>query len=130
MGGAVVCAYHGIIDYMRHHEEADPRPAFIDHTVSTTLVSAGVSLFYATRPWHVFCSGFFGAVLLAPTTWWFSRKAVIGTERMAPNIFYTNDCTEEEIERYRHQDMIEDAAAKMKLEQGYGYAKRGDPAFF
>ena len=130
MGGVAFCAYKGIIDYMRHHEEADPRPAFIDHVVSTTLVSTGISMFYATRPWHVFCTGFFSSVLVAPFTWWFIRKATIGSERQAPNIFYTNDCTKEEIERYRHQDMIEEAASRMKLEHGYGYVKRGDQAFF
>ena len=73
MGGVVFCAYRGIIDYMRHHEEADPRPAFVDHVISTTLVSTGVSLFYATRPWQVFCTAFFSTVLVAPFMWWLKK---------------------------------------------------------
>lgn len=121
--------YHAVIDYMRHHEEADPRPMFIDHTIATTVTATAISAFYATRPWTVFCTAFFSVALVAPFSWWFMRHARMGNNRMAPNIFYQNDCTEEEIERYRHQDMIEEAAARMKLEHGYGYHKKGDQAF-
>lgn len=129
LGGSALSGYHMLLWYMRHHDEANPRPAFIDHVIATTAVTTAGSLFVAPRPYYVGCTAFFSVVLIAPFAWWLKRKGTIGGQKRSPNIFYQNDCTEEEIERYRHQDMIEDAAARMKLEHGYGYVKRGDQAF-
>ena len=126
MGGAIVMGYNAIIDYMRHHEEADPRPMYVDHAVATTLTASVASAFYATRPLTVFYTGLFSFILVSPFSWWFMKNGVDGGSLRAPNVFYQNDCTEEEIERYRHQDMIEDAAARMRLEHAYGYHKKGD----
>ena len=132
MGGAVVMGYQIIIDYMRHHEEANPRPAYMDHTFSTTVVTTAAAAFYVTRPIHLFNTMLFSTVLLAPISWWFLKFGVrgLGQDRSPPNIFYQNDCTEEEIERFRQQDALEEAAANMKTMTGYGYAQRSDPAFF
>lgn len=97
--------------------------------MATTLVSTGASLFYATRPLHVGLTAWFSFALLSPMIWW-TMKQRLGSGKFTPNIHYQNDCTPEEIERFHQQDIIEEAAARMKLEQGYGYVKRGDPSFF
>ena len=128
MGGAIFCGYHFVKDYMRHHEEADPRPHFVDHVVATTLTTTAVSAFYAKRPWWVFTTAVFSVVLIAPITFWFEKRTQFAAGTSPANIFYTNDTTDEEIERFRHQDMIEQAAFQMSTEAGYGYIKRGDQA--
>lgn len=130
MGGAIFCGYNFVIDYMRHHEEANPRPAYMDHMLATTVVSSSVAAFYITRPIHLFNTMVFSMILIAPVTWYFYKFATIGTPHRHPNIFYQNDCTEEEIERFKQQDALEEAAANMKLLPGYGYTTRGDPAAF
>ena len=129
-GGVALSGYHYLMWYMRHHDEANPRPMIIDHTIATVAMTTGASLFLAPRPWWVGMTALFSTVMVAPFSWWLMRKATMGSGRRAPNIFYQNDVTEEEIERYRHQDAIEEAASRMKLEHGYGYVKRGDQAFF
>ena len=129
MGGSIICVYKLIIDIMRHHRESDPYPAFVDHMISLTITSSAIAAFYATRPLHVGLTAFFSCVLVSPFSWYFMKTATIGTNRMNPNIFYQNDCTEEEIERYRHQDQIEEAACQMKLEQGYGLVSRSEQSF-
>ena len=130
IGGSLICGYHAIIDYMRHHEEANPRTAFFDHLTATTIMGTVTGAFFVGRPYHLFLCTFFSAVLVAPTVWWFKKAATFGANRQAPNIFYMNDCTDEEIERYRHQDMIEELAEEMRISNGYGYATRKDPGFF
>lgn len=88
MGGAIVMGYNAVIDYMRHHEEADPRPVYVDHTVALTLTASVVSAFYATRPLTVFYTALFSVILVSPFSWWFMKNAVDGRCQMAPNIFY------------------------------------------
>merc|ERR1711988_143049 len=31
MGGTIVCGYNAILQYLRHHAEANPRPMYYDH---------------------------------------------------------------------------------------------------
>lgn len=129
-GGLALSGYHYLLWYIRHHDEANPRPAYLDHVAATTTILTASSLFIAKRPYYVGVTAFFSVMLVSPFSYWLMKNATIGTGRRAPNIFYQNDCTDEEIERYRHQDMIEEAAAIMKIEHGYGYCKRGDQSFF
>jgi len=63
---------------------------------------------------------------VAPTLWWMKKHAVNNPIKN-PNIFYENTCTPEEIERFRHQDMIEQTAYLMKSTPGYGYHMMSDP---
>jgi len=81
---------------------------------------------YTHHPFHVFCASFFSFMMLAPTLWWFSKAARQGQVRSA-NIFYENSCTPEEVERFRHQDMVENLGYTMVTQQGYGYFKQADP---
>ena len=119
-GAALFVSYDIIIDQMRHHDEANSRPAFFDHLAATTLIGTGIGAFSFSHPFYVFCSGFFSLALIGPSTWWFKKTAVQNTVKPA-NIFYENDCTPEEIERFRHQDHIEEMAQRMMATPGYGY---------
>ena len=50
MGGALTLSYAVLIDLMRHHDEANPRPMIFDHFAATTLVTMGATSFIATHP--------------------------------------------------------------------------------
>jgi hypothetical protein len=130
IGGTALMSYRILIDYFRHHEEANPRPMFLDHTAAMTTIVTVSTAFVANRPYTVFVAFMLSTFLISPFSWWFMRSATMGKNRMPSNVIYQDDTTNEEIERYRHQDMIEEAAMTMQLKQGYGYVKRGDPGFF
>ena len=112
-GAALAVSYQVIIEWgLRHHDEANRRPAYLDHTLATTLIGGVTGMLIFKHPLHIFSSFFFSAVLVAPTLWWFANASRMNPTR-APNIFYENTCTKEEIERYRHQDMIENLGQTM-----------------
>ena len=79
-----------------------------------------------TGPFQLFCSGFFSFMLVAPMMWWVGQSGRPNVMR-TPNIFYENSCTAEEIERFRHQDVIENLGYTMMTQPGYGYHRQADP---
>jgi len=78
MGGTALSGYHMLMWYMRHHDEANPRPIYIDHTIALTVLTTGASLFVAPRPWWVGITAFFSVAMLAPFSWWLLRRGTIG----------------------------------------------------
>jgi len=65
-------------------------------------------------------------VLVSPVLWWYSQIGRLNKNRTA-NIFYENNCTPEEVERFRHQDMIENLGWTMISQPGYGYHQNAEP---
>ena len=49
-GAGASLAYSLIFYYLRHHDEETTRPAYIDHTLSVTLLSGVGSSLVATNP--------------------------------------------------------------------------------
>ena len=101
MGAGLTLSYTLIHDFLRHGDEANARPRFFDHMIATTLIGTGIGACVLNHPFHVFCSGFFSMMMVTPMTWWFYTQGTLNPDRPA-NIFYENDCTKEDIERYRH----------------------------
>ena len=102
MGAGLTLSYQLINDFLRHHDEANSRPVFFDHMIATTLIGTGTGALIFSSPFHVFCSGFFSMMLVAPFSFWVKNHKLAPTR--SANIFYENDCSAEEIERFRHQD--------------------------
>ena len=100
MGAGLVVSYHVICDYLRHHDEANSRPRFMDHMIATTTIGTFIGAMKLGSPFHVACASFFSFALIGPTSWWLKLNFRINPVR-SPNIFYTNDCTPEEVERFR-----------------------------
>jgi len=101
MGAAALSTYTFIHWYIRHHDEANTRPAFFDHVLATSALGFLGGCLYATHPWMVFTSTFFSAMIVAPGTWW-GLKLGGGLNKMTHgNIFYENSVTKEEVERFR-----------------------------
>ena len=126
LGASVFVGYDLVFFTLRHHDEANARPVFMDHVAATTVIGTGLGALALSSPFHLFCATFFSAVLVAPSTWWVKKHAVINPVRPS-NIFYENDCTPEEVERFRHQDQIEEMAQRMLTTPGYGYHSLTDP---
>ena len=101
LGALAMVSYQLTIDILRHHDEANSRPAFFDHALGCAVVGTGAGALIFAHPFSIFCSTFFSLSLAAPTLWWLKKFAVINPVRN-PNIFYENTCTAEEIERFRH----------------------------
>ena len=125
MGASIFLSYQLVHDFLREHDETNGRPMFMDHMIATTAIGTGVGALTLSTPFHVFCAGFFSMMLVTPFTWWFKTTARMNAHRPA-NIFYENDCTKEEIERFRHQDMVEDMGLRMLAQPGYGYHQLTD----
>ena len=85
--------------YFRHHDEDTARPAYFDHALSTIILTGAAAAMYVKNPVHILTAAGFGLLLVAPTTWFYGRIARFNSKRHA-NIFYQNDCTKEEIERF------------------------------
>ena len=120
IGGAMMVSYFGIQELLRHHKESVPRSRFMDHTIAFTLISTGVGAYNCATPWGVFCWGFMGLTVGAPLTWYLKVRTGANSMR-ASNIFYENSCSAEEVERFRHQDEIENLGMQFSKQPGYGY---------
>ena len=99
-GAGLHLSYELIYYYLRHHDESTARPAFFDHTLSTTLISTATAALVFPNPMHWAITAFFGLTIFSPVSWWLGRRARFAPTRN-PNIFYLNDTTKEEIERFQ-----------------------------
>ena len=106
LGGMVTMSYTILTHLMRHHDEGNPRPMIFDHYAATTLVTMGATAYVATHPFHIFVAGFSSLMIICPTSWWAMNQFRLNPMR-SPNIFYENNTTAEEVERFRMQDTIE-----------------------
>lgn len=101
IGAGIVTGYTMITDYLRYHDEANARPRYFDHMIATTLLTSVAGGFAFRHPWYILFSAFFSVMVITPTTWWFVRVSKLNKTRN-PNIFYQNDVTAEEVERFRN----------------------------
>ena len=128
MGAAAMTAYNGIQWFMRHHDEGNPRPYFYDHLIATTAIGFVGGCLYASHPFSVFTATFFSASVLAPASWWaFKSGGGLNRGNVHANIFYENNVTKEEVERFRMQDEVESIGLEMFTTPGYGAHMQSDP---
>ena len=121
LGAGLSLSYTWINFWLRHHDEANSRPKYLDHTIATTAISVVASAFAFKHPQHIFATGVFAILLISPITWYAYKTMKLGPGGKAANIFYENGTTKEEIERFRHQDMIENLGFVLRSEPGFGY---------
>lgn len=69
-GAGAFLTYQLTYDLMRHHDEANTRPLFLDHTVAITIIGTGVGAMIVSHPHQLFMSTFFSIVFASPATWW------------------------------------------------------------
>lgn len=99
-------SYQLIFDFLRHHEETNiERPLFFDHMLACTIIGSVFAGLWKFYPRYWFTGGFIGGFMIAPMTFWAYKHARLNmVGRAAPNIFYENSVTKEEIERIQALD--------------------------
>jgi hypothetical protein len=105
-GGMAMFGYHFIRDYIRHHDETNPRNMIIDHGIALTSIATIAAIMKPMRPWNVFCTAFFTAMIATPLTW-FIKNNLENMGHRSANIFYENNVSKDEVERIRMEDEIE-----------------------
>lgn len=76
----------------------------------------------AGSPRHVAAGAIFSALTLGPMIWWLKLQGNRPGQMNRPvNIFYTNDASKEEIERFTHEDQVDQLAFQMSTLPGYGF---------
>lgn len=123
IGAGIFSAYELLTRWFRHHDEATNRPRFYDHVAATVIITTVGSCFYYHHPAPIIANLWFSFALYAPITWWYKTQCMdkngIGKHS---NIFYLDGTTPEEVERFRHQDMIESLGVTMIAgTRGAGY---------
>jgi hypothetical protein len=86
----------------------------------------GLAGLYAGTPMQFITPAVLSFTMIGPFSWWIYKTGKLNPAR-ASNIFYENNTTADEIERFRHQDMIENIGIQMRAEPGFGYHNLADP---
>ena len=120
MGAAMTFGYQFTFDTLRHHDETNTRPMIYDHTAALTLISLGFASCRFNHPMYVFAACVFTATVASPITWWYYSRVMTNAKKTA-NIFYENDTTAEEVDRFRHQDEVERLAYLILSQPNYGF---------
>lgn len=98
----------------------------MDHTVAVTTIGTIAGLLYHTHPYQMATTALYSLTLVSPLTWYFKTHLRVGNLHHH-NIFYENDCTKEEISRFRAQDEIENLGQQMLQSSTRGYISMHDP---
>lgn len=69
-GGSLFLGYQLVFEFLRHHDELNQRPLFIDHTFAMTLIGGIGAACIAGSPRHVAAGAIFSALTLGPMVWW------------------------------------------------------------
>ena len=73
-----------------------------------TLIGGVASACISGSPRHVIAGSLFSALTLGPMLWWLKLQGNAPGQMNRPaNIFYTDDASKDEIERFIHEDQIE-----------------------
>ena len=104
LGASVILSYSFIMEMMRHHDETNLRPKFFDHQLAITLICGVGNYLTWGQPWHFAAGAVFGFVTIGPALWWMKLNGGLDPHNRPASVFYENDATPEEIERFQQQD--------------------------
>ena len=124
-GGSAFLFYSVGYDVMRHHADTLTRPKIIDHAILLGIIGAASGALTGNGSIRrVVQFTMFFTLTLAPMSWWFKLQGGMpGSYRKPVNIFYENDVTPEEVERFRAMDETEILAHNMSARPGYGFVR-------
>ena len=128
-GASLFLSYDLITEFLRHHDETNLRPKFIDHMLAFMIIGT-VTGFVGLNTFHGAFQGFLlSTFALGPITYWCK---LMGMEQFGfyrpVNILYQDDITPEEVERIRMEDEVEIMAHNMSTKPGYGLIHKGRSA--
>jgi len=97
LGATIFLSYEILI----HFFKSDPRlrMKFYDHAKTVWLMGTVGGFFFLSKPAHIITASFMSLAFIAPTSWYLSH--ILKDEFLpSPNIFYENNVTKQEIERF------------------------------
>mgnify|MGYP006889525018 CR=1 FL=1 len=121
-GGSVVLSYNLVFEFLRHHDEVNLRPMIFDHQLAVTLVgSLASAAIMGGSPKHFATGAIFSFFTIGPILYWMKLQGMRpGAHNRTPGIYYTDECSKDDIERFNHQDQVEQLAYQMGSQPGYG----------
>ena len=120
-GGSAFLGYDLIIEFWRHHDEGNPRPMILDHLFATSVIGT-VGGFLATNTIRGAFQGFlwFGLNVGFLSYWAMKMGMRPASAPGSVLMYYEQDVTKEERERFEMQDQIQILAHNMCTKPGYG----------
>ena len=105
-GGAAMFSYTFFMDVITHHAETNLRPKFVDHSIALAIGGAAAGALTGSGSLkRSFQGAMFFGLTIAPITWWLKLQGLRPGDHKKPvNIFYQNDVTPDEVERFRQMD--------------------------
>ena len=94
-GGSILLGYQLVFEVLRHHDETNLRPMFIDHTLACTLIGAlSFASAFGGSPKHFITGALIGGLTISPVLYWLKLQGLRpGSTNKPANIYYQNDCT-------------------------------------
>jgi hypothetical protein len=126
LGAGLFTAYDWLRWYFVHHQEGAGRPGFYDHMAASFILQTIGAFYYLSHPMPIIAAMVFSITIWSPTSWWLRSIMSLNQGKRHSNIFYENDVTPDEVERFRNQDHIESLAWMMQTDQGAGYTQWTD----
>jgi len=121
IGGSTFFGYDLIIYLMRHHDETNMRPMIVDHLIAMSTIGT-IGGFVATNTLHGAFAGFlFFGINFGLLSYWgmtMGNKPLTGPAPVL--MYYDDDVTKEEKERFEMQDQINILAHNMMSKPAYG----------
>ncbi len=70
-GGSLFLGYSLILEFLRHHDETNMRPKFIDHEIAMAVIGAVAAAGMGSgSPWAMFSGVIFSTLTVGPAFWW------------------------------------------------------------
>jgi len=74
IGGSITLSYNLINYWLRHHDEANARPKYLDHNIAVTAITTAGAALYLKHPYHFASAVFMSFMLISPVTWWLYKQ--------------------------------------------------------
>jgi hypothetical protein len=105
-GGSLFLGYKLVFEFLRHHDETNLRPKYVDHLIAMALLGAvGAATMFGGSPRHMVSGALFMSTCIGWPMWWLNSLGMRpGQMAHHAGIYYQDDATKDEIERIVHQD--------------------------
>jgi Kef-type K+ transport system membrane component KefB len=69
-GGSLFLGYQLVFELLRHHDETNQRPMFIDHTIAMIALGMGAAIAVGGGPKQMIVGAIFSGLTLSPMSYW------------------------------------------------------------
>ena len=126
VGVASFLSYDLIIEFMRHHDETNLRPMFIDHLLAMSLIGMGGGFIAMNSVRGAVQGLFFVGGFLGCLSYWlmtYGMRPFGSAHQGGQLLYYDADVSKEEKERIEMLDQLDILSYNMSRRPGYGAVK-------